>query len=226
MLWQSFNIRRIRGKSNQLVSPEEDERVKHHTHSMEYHSCQPLLGVNLSPESVNLYFPYAGWGLLFFRWWQQHFEFQLACVAVERRSNVVRNTHVQLQISLPTRFLCLLHWASQCAFGDGVCWLLVWQFFSLFAQFKTTKSHEHYVFLYSFTNITTSPQSNEETVFYAGKLYGLTGMNWTSESYMCIPKWFHSKRIKHDHQLYKKSDHLDISCCDRVADNTLKCFAK
>ena len=34
--------------------------------------------------------------------------------------------------------------------------------------------------------------------------------------------------MKHDHQLYKKSDHLDISCCDRVADNTLKCgcFAK
>ena len=24
------------------------------------HSCQPILGVNLSPEFVNLYFPYAG----------------------------------------------------------------------------------------------------------------------------------------------------------------------
>ena len=34
------------------------------------HSCQPLLGVNLSPVFVNLYFPYAGQGLLFFRWWQ------------------------------------------------------------------------------------------------------------------------------------------------------------
>ena len=32
------------------------------------HSCQPLLGVNLSPEFVNLYFPYAGRGLLSFRW--------------------------------------------------------------------------------------------------------------------------------------------------------------
>ena len=53
------------------------------------HSCQPLLGVNLSPEFVNLYFPYAGQGLLFFRWWQWHFEFQLACVAMEGRSNVV-----------------------------------------------------------------------------------------------------------------------------------------
>ena len=30
------------------------------------HSCQPLLGVNLSPEFANLYFPYAGQGLLFF----------------------------------------------------------------------------------------------------------------------------------------------------------------
>ena len=31
-----------------------------------HRSCQPLLGVNLSPEFVNLYFPYAGQGLLFF----------------------------------------------------------------------------------------------------------------------------------------------------------------
>ena len=30
------------------------------------HSCQPLLEVNLSPVFVNLYFPYAGQGLLFF----------------------------------------------------------------------------------------------------------------------------------------------------------------
>ena len=41
------------------------------------HSCQPLLGVNLSPEFVNLYFPNAGQGLLLFCWWQQCFEFQL-----------------------------------------------------------------------------------------------------------------------------------------------------
>ena len=33
-----------------------------------YHSCQPLLGVDLSPQSVNLYLPYAGRGLLFFHW--------------------------------------------------------------------------------------------------------------------------------------------------------------
>ena len=41
------------------------------------HCCQPLSGVNLSPEFVNLYFPYAGRGLLLFCWWQQCFEFQL-----------------------------------------------------------------------------------------------------------------------------------------------------
>ena len=60
-----------------------------HIDMMCVHSCQPLLGVNLSPEFVNLYFPYAGQGLLVFHWYQQHFESQLACVAVEGRSNVV-----------------------------------------------------------------------------------------------------------------------------------------
>ena len=42
------------------------------------YSCQPLLGVNLSPEFVNLYFSYASLALfflLFFCWWQQYFEF-------------------------------------------------------------------------------------------------------------------------------------------------------
>ena len=55
-------------------------------------------------------------------------------------------------------------------------WLLIQQFFSLFAQFKTTtKSHENYVFLYPFSSVAISPQHNEKTVFYTGKLYGLTG---------------------------------------------------
>ena len=73
--------------------------------------CVCLLGVNLSPEFVNLYFPYAGWVLLFFRWHQRHFEFQLAHVAVEGRSNVVLNMHAQLQISLLMRFLSILHYS-------------------------------------------------------------------------------------------------------------------
>ena len=72
------------------------------------HSCPPLLGVKLRPEFVNLHFPYAGRGLLFFRWQQRHFEFQPAHVAVEGRSNVVLNTHARLQISLLTWFLSLL----------------------------------------------------------------------------------------------------------------------
>ena len=124
------------------------------------HSCQPVLGVNLSTEFVNPCFPYADWGLLFFCWWQWHFEFQPARVAVEGRNNVARNTHARLQISLLMRFLSLSHSASQCAFGDGVCQLLVWQFFSHFAQFKTTTQSVNYVFLYPFCNMVISPKNN------------------------------------------------------------------
>ena len=83
-------------------------------HVLTVHSCQALLGVNLSAEFVKLYFPYASWGLLFFRCWQRHFEFQLACVVVEGRSSVVRNTHAWLQISHLKRFLsqsvCIWQW--------------------------------------------------------------------------------------------------------------------
>ena len=115
-------------------------------------------------------------GSFVFCWWQWHSEFQPACVAMEGRSNVVLNMHAQLQISHLKRFLSLLHYVSQCAFGDGVCWLLVWQFFNLFAQFKTTaKSHENYVFLYPFSSLAI-PQNNDFILFYTGKLHGLTGM--------------------------------------------------
>ena len=96
--------------------------------SVVIHSCQSLSGVNLCPEVVNLYFPYAGQGLLLFHWWQWRFEFQLARVAVEGKSSDVQNTHAQLKISFPMRFLSLLHEASQCAFGNGVCRLLIQQF--------------------------------------------------------------------------------------------------
>ena len=142
----------------------------------EIHSCQPLLGVNLSPEFVNLYFPYAGWGLLFFaggggilnsswhvwRWKQEAMLCEIHMCDFK--------SHFQQD------FFSLVHLASQCAFGDGVCRLLVWQCFNLFAQFKTTtKSHENYVFLYPFSKMAISLH-NEKTVFYTGKLYGLTGM--------------------------------------------------
>ena len=80
-------------------------------------SCQPLSGVNLSPESLMqagvFCFFAGGSGILDSNWhvWQS---------GKDMRSNVVWNTHVQLQISLPTIFLSLLHWASQCVFGDGM----------------------------------------------------------------------------------------------------------
>ena len=128
------------------------------------------IAVNLSREFVILYFLYAGQGLLlFFHLWQRHFEFQPACVAMEGNSNVVRNTHAWLQwvqISLPTRFLSLLHLASQCAFGNDMCWLVVQQFFNLFAQFKTTKSHENYVFLYPFSTTAICPPNNDLFIYF------------------------------------------------------------
>ena len=66
---------------------------------------------------------------------------------------------------------------SECIWQWHICWLLIWQFFNLFAQFKTTtKSRENYVFLYPFSNMAISPQNNDKTVFYTSKLYGLTGM--------------------------------------------------
>ena len=57
-----------------------------------------------------------------------------------------------------------------------VCRLFIQQFFSLFAQFKTTKSHENYVFLYPFSNMTISPQNND-FFFLILVNYGLTGMS-------------------------------------------------
>ena len=83
-------------------------------------------------------------------------------------------SHFQQDFLAYTR---LLHQANQCAFGDGVCHLLVQQFFNLFAQFKTpAKAHENYVFLYPFSSMAISPQNNEKNVFYTGKLCGLTGV--------------------------------------------------
>ena len=87
-------------------------------------------------------------------------------MAVEGRSEVVLNTCAQLEISLLLRFPSLLHKASQCAFGDGVCRLLVLQFLNLFAQLKTTtKSHENYVFLYPFSCMAIPPKIMKKKYF-------------------------------------------------------------
>ena len=118
-----------------------DEIWKHQNHS-----CQPLLGVNLSPEFLNLYFPYAGQGLLFFCWWQRHFEFRPVRVAVEGRNNVGQNTCARLQISLLMRFIAL---GQSACIWRGRIRLLLRQFFNLFARFKTKQNLiKNLVFLY------------------------------------------------------------------------------
>ena len=46
-------------------------------------------------------------------------------------------------------------------------WLLIRQFFSLFAQFKTTtKSHENYVFLYSFSSMAIYPPKIMKKLYF------------------------------------------------------------
>ena len=49
-----------------LLVPEEQMKRSTHLHCWVYHSCQPVLGINLSPVFVNLYFPYAGQVFCFF----------------------------------------------------------------------------------------------------------------------------------------------------------------
>ena len=94
-----------------------------------------VIAVNLFWESragfVNLsVFPYAGRGLLFFRWQQRHFDFQPAHVAVEGISNVVLNMpHARLQISLPMPDFLAYCTRSVSVHFVMACWLLVRQFF-------------------------------------------------------------------------------------------------
>ena len=83
---------------------------------------------------MNLHFPYAGRGLLFFRWQQQHFEFQPARVA-EGRSNVVLNMHAQLQILACCTWSVSVHLAM-------VCWLLIRQFFNIFQFLLSLKQQQ------------------------------------------------------------------------------------
>ena len=93
-------------------------------------------------------------GVLFFRWWLRRFEFQPARVAVEGRSNVVRNTHAARLQTSPATILayCTRPVSGHLAMACVGC-SLFWQFFNLFAQSKTTtKSHESYVFLCPFSD--------------------------------------------------------------------------
>ena len=52
--------------SNTSTDPPQPQTNAKPTKKSYPHSCQPLLGVNLSLVFMNLYFPYAGRGLLFF----------------------------------------------------------------------------------------------------------------------------------------------------------------
>ena len=83
------------------------------------HSCQPLLGVNLSPEFVNLYFPYAGQVFCFFAGsssilnsirhvWQWKEEALLCQICMHNFKS-----HFQ------SDFLAYCTRASKCAFSDG-----------------------------------------------------------------------------------------------------------
>ena len=126
---------------------------------------------------MNLYFPYAGWGLLFFHWWQRHFEFQPARVAVEGRSNVVQNTYARLQISLPTRFLSLLHMPV----SVHLVMVCVGCSFHSFSIFLLSLKQQQNLMKIMFSCIhfplwPYPPQIKIKTVFYTSKLYGLTGM--------------------------------------------------
>ena len=118
------------------------------------HSCQPLLGVNLSPEFANLYFPYAGRVFCFFAGgssilnsnqhvWQWNEEAMLCKIHMHDFKS-----HFQQDLLACCTRPVSVH--VGCLFDA---------FFSLFAQFKATKSHESYVFLYPFSNIAISPPS-------------------------------------------------------------------
>ena len=64
-----------------------------------------------------------------------------------------------------------------------MCRLFIHQFFSLFAQFKTTtKFHENYVFLYPFSNMAISPQ-----IFFTFCFIPVNCMGWQ----VCIYKQLH-----------------------------------
>ena len=75
--FQLGSRRKVGPIKNQLASPNTSNYVCKETFAQ--------LRMGFRPEFVNLYFPYAGWGLLLFHWWQWHFEFQPALVQSGRK---------------------------------------------------------------------------------------------------------------------------------------------
>ena len=158
------------------------------------HSCQPVLRVNLSPEFVNLYFPYASWVFCFFHLWQQHFEFQPACVAMEGSSNVVRNTHAQLyefKSHFQWDFLAYCTWpVSVPHFTIGVTFDMAmtcvnWSFDSFSIFLLSLKQQQNLMkIMFSCIHFTLWPYPPKYiyiflNLLYNRKLYGLTGMMCT-----------------------------------------------
>ena len=110
--------------------------------------------------------------VFFSRWWQRHFEFQTARVAVEGRSNAVWNTHARLQTSLLMRFL-----------GQSVCiwwWCVSAARATVFQSFHPVLKQQQNFIKIMFSCIPFPvwpyPPKIMEKLFYTGKLYGLTGM--------------------------------------------------
>ena len=146
---------------------------------MQRHSCQPLLGVNLSPEFVNLYFTYTNQGLFSF-----FFAF----------GSGILNSDQHVWQQKEEAMLCELHmhdfkphfWWDFFAYCTRpvsvhlamVCFgCLFNSFYFILFSFKTTIFHENYVFLYPFSSMAISSQNNDFFIlFYTGKLYEKTGM--------------------------------------------------
>ena len=70
-----------------------------------------------------------------------------------------------------------LHLASQCAFGNDMCRLVVQEFFNLFASFKQQQNLMKIMFSsIHFPIWPYPPKIMKNNVFYTSKLYGLTDM--------------------------------------------------
>ena len=153
------------------------------------HSCQPLLGVNCSPELVNLYFPYGGWGLLFFAGgsgilnsnqhvWQWREEAMLCEIHTRNfKSHFWWDflAYCTRPVSVHLAMACV-----GCSFDRFTFFLL-----SLKQQQNLMK------IMFSCIHFPIWPHPTKIMiffVFYTGKLYGLTGMDM-----------YHSHALLHTH---------------------------
>ena len=147
-----------------------------HTHTHTHHSCQPLLGVNLSPEFVNLYFPYAGQVFCFFAGnssilnsirhvWQWKEEALLRQICMHNFKSHFQSdflAYCTRPVSVHLAIACV-----SCLFNSFSVFL-----FSLKQQQNLMK------IMFSCTHfpVWPYPQKIMKKLFYTGKLYGLTGM--------------------------------------------------